>query len=333
MTRPTRRAGFTLIELLIVAAIFGTLFGMVVAMSRPSISPKVQVRQAAQAIASVLLQTQSRALGNPSGAGVILVPATDASSTSLAAVDMRPPIVGVCTSGMPPTDLAATSAAVEIMPTNEDPAALADGYKIRFEERPGQPATAWMAFASTGNVPPGPPPRAIAVVSFRTSGGQTTQNTIWPRPLPGQTLDVAVARYPSQGPKVLELLRNTAIDLRYSGSGDDPATTWGGLAAKGSIALSFDAFGGLDSLMQQVLTPAARTVQPLHPTSPVYLLVAKGEDVAADTALASQDSVWVAVDPQTGRIGVAPNVAQGAKDAPALRAAREKARALVAIGK
>jgi prepilin-type N-terminal cleavage/methylation domain-containing protein len=314
----TRRSAFTLIELLIVAAIFAMLFGMVLAVSRPSMSG--QVKQAAQSIAGVLLQQQSRALGSPSGAGVILLPATGTAATVLAAADMRPAITGSCTSGMPPADLAATSAAISITPTNAEAADLDDGYKIRFEERPGQPPTAWMAFASN-------------VVSFRAAGGQTTQNTIWPRPLPGGTLDVAIARYPGQGAKLLELPRNTAIDLRYSGTGDDPGTTWGGLADKGAIALTFDTVGGLDALMQQVLTPGARTAQPLHPLSPVYLLVARGEDVAADKSLSSEYSVWVAVHPQTGRVSVAANVPQSATDAAALRAARAKARALVAIGK
>ena len=314
----TRRAAFTLIELLIVAAIFGMLFGMVLAISRPS--NVGQVRQAAQSIAGVLLQVQSRALGNPSGAGVILVPATGGAAAALAAADMRPLISGVCSSGMPPADLSVTSAAVSISPTNADATDLADGYKIRFEERPGQPPTAWMAFASS-------------VVSFRAGSGQTLQNTIWPKPLAGGMLDVTIARYPGQGEKLLDLPRNTAIDLRYSGTGDDPATTWGGLAAKGAIALTFDAVGGVDALMQQVLTPASRTVQPSHPTSPVYLLVAKGDDVVADKALASETAFWVVVHPQTGRVSVASNVPQTAKDATALWAARAKARALVAIGK
>jgi predicted exporter len=85
--------------------------------------------------------------------------------------------------------------------------------------------------------------------------------------------------------------------------------------------------------MQQVLSPASRVSQPLHPVSPVYLLVASQNDAENDTALANDASVWVVVQPQTGRVAVSSNVAQSDKDANALRAARAKARQAIAVGK
>jgi hypothetical protein len=49
--------------------------------------------------------------------------------------------------------------------------------------------------------------------------------------------------------------------------------------------------------------------------------------------LATDKSLWVVVHPQTGRVSVSSNVAQSAKDAAALRAARAKAREGIAVGK
>ena len=323
----TRRAGFTLVELLVVAGIFAMLFGLVLTGGKPSTSG--QVRQAAQSIASVLLATQSKALGSPSGAGVILDPAAASLATTVSAADMLPMIVGSCTNGMPPGNLAATTTTVSIQPDNADPADLVNGYKIRFQGRDAQgvqPPTAWMSFASN-------------VVGFRSSNGQSggiKGNTIWPKPLAGVSLSVWVARYPNEGETLYELPKTVGVDLRYSGVGDGGTfdANWSNLSNRGAIAVTFDSVGEVDAVMQQVLSPAAsRTVQPLHPASPVYLLVATRTDIEYDTALGTDKSLWVVVHPQTGRVSVSSNVAQAAKDAAALRAARAKAREGVAVGK
>lgn len=319
-----RRAGFTLVELLVVAGIFAMLFGLVLTGGKPSTSG--QVRQAAQSIASVLLATQSKALGNPSGAGVILDPSAAPMVTTVSAADMLPMITGACTNGMPPSNLAAATATVGIQPDNADAADLVNGYKIRFQERDGpgvQPPTAWMSFASND-------------VGFRTGNGQRPQNTIWPKPVAGGSFSVWVARYPNEGETLYELPRTVGIDLRYSGVGDGGTfdANWSNLSNRGAIAVTFDSVGEVDALMQQVLSPAAsRTVQPLHPTSPVYLLVATRTDIEYDAALGTDKSLWVVVHPQTGRVSVSSNVAQTAKDAAALRAARAKAREGIAVGK
>ena len=319
----SRRAAFTLVELLVVAGIFAMLFGLVLSGGRPSSAG--QIRQAAQSIASVLLATQSRSLGNPAGAGVVLDPAVAGSPAvyTVSAADMLPLITGSCTSGMPPSNMGASSTSVSIEPDNADAADLARGYKIRFQERDArgvQPPTAWMSFASN-------------VVTFRTGNGQGPQNTNWPKPVAGGSFSVFIARYPNEAATAYELPKQVAIDLRYSGVGDGTTfdTDWSNLSGKGAIAITFDSVGEIDALMQNVLgTP---TVQPTHPVSPIYLLVASRDDVTAGTALASDRSAWVVVHPQTGRVSVSSNVPQVATDATALRAARAKAREGIAIGK
>lgn len=323
------RRGFTLVELLVVAGIFAMLFAMVLNGARPSASG--QVRQAAQQIASVLLSVQSKALGNPAGAGVVFEPSTTASGsasvTTVSAAATLPWIVG---SGSL-TVLTATTARITVTPDNADQADVAHGYKVQFfESAPAaQPATAWFAFTAVTSGTSG-------TASFRADAGQTAANTIWPQPVAGGALESRIARYPGVAEALYQLPKGVAVDLRYSGVGDDPATVWGGLAGKGAIGLTFDSIGGVDVLMQQVLAAATDRIagrEPVHPVSPVYLLVATQADVDADTALASERSMWVAVHPQTGRVSVAANVAQTAKDATALRAARAKARAQTMIGK
>lgn len=318
-----RRPAFTLTELLVTSAIMIALFGLVLAGARPSRS--AQVRQAAQSIVSVLLATQSKALGSPAGAGVVLDPSSGSLVTTIAAADVLPMITGSCTSGMPPATLSGTTTTVNIQPDNADTADLANGYKIRFQEKDAagvQSPTAWMRFDANA-------------VSFRVSNGQTPANTIWPKPVAGGVFSVWIARYPNEGETLYQFPKAAAIDLRYSGVGDGGTfdAQWSNLSNKGGIGLLFDTVGEIDVVMQQVLTPASRVNQPLHPVSPVYLLVASQSDVENDAALANDASLWVVVHPQTGRVAVSSNVAQAGRDANALRAARSKAREAIAVGK
>jgi prepilin-type N-terminal cleavage/methylation domain-containing protein len=328
----SRRRGFTLVELLVVAGIFAMLFGLVLSGSRPSTNN--QVRQAAQSLASVLLAAQSRALGNPAGAGVMLDPAGSflpgTAVATVSAADMLPMITGICTgTTFPPSNLSDTFATVGIQPDNADPADLANGYKIRFQQRDVagvQSLSPWMAYAT-------------GTVSFRVGNGQTggtNGNTIWPRPLAGGVFSVWVARYPNKAESLYEMPKGAAIDLRYSGVGDGGmfGAAWSQLDGKGAIALVFDSLGEVDVLMQQVLGAAAsRPQQPLVPVSPLYLLVASRTDIEDDRALATARSLWVVVHPQTGRVSVSSNVPQSSVNATTLRAARAGARQGLAIGK
>ena len=139
-----------------------------------------------------------------------------------------------------------------------------------------------------------------------------------------------MACYPAKGPLAASFPKSVGIDLRYSGTGDDPATAWGGLASKGDLAVSFDSVGTLDALMRGLGGSSAASRQPVEP---VYFLVAARADIEGDTALSSDRSLWVAIQPQTGRVTTSANVAQSGKDRTAVRAARANARAALATGK
>ena len=310
-----RRAAFTLIELLVVAGIFATLFGLVLAGVRPGAAG--EVRRAAQSIVSAILAAQSRAIGNPAGAGLIFEP----DGAAVSAADMLPLITGSCTSGMPPADRSAATASVTITPSNAGAGELASGYRIQFgRSAPGQAAAPWMGFSGG------------STVSLRSANGQNSQNTIWPEPGPGG-LPVVIARYPAKGEMLVDLTKTVALDLRFSGIGDGASfdATWSDLSNKGPIGLTFDSVGGVDAVMQQLLGAGTATVT--HPLSPVYLLVAPRKEVESGTALASQQALWVVIHPQTGRVSVSSNVPQTDTGKDALRDARAKARAQAVIGK
>lgn len=313
----TPRHGFTLVELLVVASIMAVLFGLVLVGARPN--PGAVLQRAAQQFASVLLATQSRAIGRPEGAAVILVGA-GVSSAEVLAGD-RPTLVrGTVASGLPPVNPSVTSTAATLTPTNGGD--LSKGYRIRFHGNPQGtgpvlPPSPWFAFD---------PPQTVRL---RTDDGQAPGNTSWPA-AGGGPLHFSLICYPARGSKLMDFPAKIGIDLRYSGTGDDPATTWGGLANANDIGLSFDTVGTVDALMRGLGGASPRVRQPVEP---VYFLVATREDIDKDRALAAEQSLWVAVHPLTGRVTVSSNVPQAGKDRVAVRAARASARAAAVIGK
>ncbi|NBW87548.1 MAG: hypothetical protein EBR23_12185, partial [Planctomycetia bacterium] len=314
----------TLVELLVVASIFAMLFGMIALGSRPN--PRGQVRLAAQQLASLLLATQTRALGSNAGAGLLFEPSGMGGRQCVTVYNANlPPYLEGTATGMPPATLSATTATVTVTPTTGTAADLQNGYRIQFSKKGQntQPAGAWMGFMPS------------STVTLRTLDGQTASNTIWPKPVGGGNMDVRVACYPTAGSTALSLPKGAAIDLQYSG-GDNPNNAWGNLANKGFIGLVYDALGGLDTLMQQVTsTPALRTIQPCQPTGPFYLFVVSQAELNNLTAstLASDQSLWVVVHPQTGRVTVSSNLPQTTASATTINAARKNARNGVPIGK
>jgi len=312
-------SGFTIVELLVVTSIMAVLFGLILAGVRPRAG--AEIRQAAQQFASVLLAAQSRGIGEPNGAAVVLELDTSPESggmrcTSVFTGMRRPFVVGTVDEGMPPDNPAAPIASVTITPTNGGD--LQHGYRVQFFGGVGAlPPSAWYAFQ-----PPG-------TVSLRTADSQSSYNTVWPRQPEGQ-LEARVACYPAKNGRLLGLPKQVGIDLRYSGIGDDPTAAWGGLAAQGDIAISFDSAGMVEALMRGVGTTAAAARRPVEP---VYLLCASRSDIAANRSLANNQSIWVAIQPQTGRVTVSSNVGQPATNQSAVRAARANARAALAVGR
>ncbi|MBM4012558.1 MAG: hypothetical protein FJ286_14470 [Planctomycetes bacterium] len=364
MTPPPRRpSAFTLIELLVVASIMLLMFGLVLSGARPS--PRGQIRQAAQSLASLLMSAQSQGLGNAAGAGLVLQSGTVAGlpatmATTIAAAALPPFLTGTTGPGFPPSNPRVSNAAVTLFPLNGDADEVQHGYKIRFggavatgNAYPFQPPTAWMSLAAPAV---GGGSSCTAMVRLRygvaTSGNNAGSNVaaVWPEPTKNAAggnnpLDFQIARYPVIADTLLDMPKTAAVDLRYSGIGEDVTTVWnqaswlssgaavsgwGTLAGKGSIAIVFDSVGGVDAVMQNIEGPSLlRSQPPIDPVEPIYILVtARSEiDEASFSALSSPQAMWVAIHPQTGRVTTAPNVPQTGTDAVALRAARAKARA------
>ena len=192
------------------------------------------------------------------------------------------------------------------------------------------PPTAWLAY-SPGSATSG-------TVSFRATLGQTTANTVWPRPIVRGAFTASLAEYPVKSTAVVPLEQGSAVDLRFSGIGDDRSTTYGRLDGKGSIAVVFDRIGRVAEVIQRVPEPGATasgtSAQPAIPVGTIYFLVAPRDLIASGSnSLASDQATWVALSAQTGRIFIAENVVQSGTDMTALRAARAKARQGIGIGK
>lgn len=335
MTAPAGRKGFTLVELLVVTGLLVSLFALVAGgLGRPAVG--TVVRRASQDLASRLLSAQSRALGKPEGSALIVTPDStnprlgvvilDAAAQPLIAVDAdKLPPPAPSEAAMPPTDAALPYAPL-YLGAGADPEVRESAYKVRFSPEVGGPITCdqspWFAYAS-------------GTVTFRTAAGQTVGNTVWPK-TKAQARRAIVARYPIAGLPGPPIAKEVAIDLRHSGVGEDPAAPhgYGRFEGLASIAVAYEQVGRVGEIMRRVLEAATRSVtdQPIAPNAPIYFLFAPRSDILEGrNTLANAQSVWVAVNPHTGRVTVAENVPQSAEDKNALTAARQKAREGTAI--
>ena len=298
MTAPSSRRGFTLVELLVVTGLLAGFFGLLVAGLRPS--PNSQVRQLSQTLSSAILASQTRALGNEAGAALILdVTSGNVYSNAVFNADVPPFVAGSVTSGVPPATLSVTATTATISPTNADAADLVFGYRIRFSgTNPYTPPTSWMGFSSLGTALSG-------TVRFRTAANQTTYNTVWPTIPSGGSLQFQIARYPVKSTSALDTTKLAGLDLRYSGIGNTVTAPYGTLANQGSIGITLDRTGRLDTVILYGQSP----VDPVNPTAPLYLLIATISDIEANASLQSQTSRWLAIAPITGRVSIAANVA------------------------
>lgn len=299
------RTAFTLVELLVVASLMAMLFGLVLSVGRGGGGAKSGARRAAQEFASMLLAAQSRALGKPEGAAVIVE--AEGGQPRLGTVlhegvGLPPVVVGVNENGQ----------------LQQSPQ-LAEGYKLRFRMAAGDGFATVSPWLSLRN----------SQAQRRESVGQTPANTI---AAPPAADEAEVVRYPVMGPKPVKLSNQVAIDLQHSGVGDLPTASHGHGRFQGQspVAVVFDQTGRVAEVIQQVGTAGGPPVDPIVPSEIIYFLFADREAITQNTSLSSDKTYWVAVNPQTGRINVSSNEPVSGGD---LVTARSKARRAIAIGK
>lgn len=303
------RSGFTLVELLVVAALLAMLFGLILTAGRGG-SGKSGARRAAQELASMLLAAQSRALGKPEGAAVIVVADAANSRQGTAAhegIGLPPIIRQLNGNGRLPAD-----------------AQVLSSYKARLRKSPGADASSAVSIVSPWFGVRG------GELQRRQSAGQNERNTLLDPP--GPNLEAVVVRFPVMGPKPVTFGGQIAIDLRHSGVGDDPAATHGhGRFENGSpVAVVFEQSGRVGEVILGSGNQGGATTDPIQPSETIYFLLTEKDAIDGNQSLRSAKSYWVAVNPQTGRINVSANEPTETDD---LILARLKARRDVAVGK
>jgi type II secretory pathway pseudopilin PulG len=316
--------GFTLVELLVVAGLMAGMLGLVLATSRPD--PGVQLRRFSQSVSSSILATQTRALGNESGAALVIAAPSgiSAAASELFFADIPPAITGSISALPNIPIISGTAGVLTLSPDNAD--SVENGYRIRFLNAASvtTPRTPWFRFSASGTATG----TVTGTASFDAAVSQTARNTIWPM-TSGSSMAFQLGMFPRASTPAFPVIKQAGIDLRYSGVGDDPASTFGKLEGTTPICICFDRTGRLDCLIGSL--PSQPQV-PFTPTSPLYLLLASLVDIEADRALQSEASRWLVITPGTGRTSLAKNLPQTGGTPADVKAARLHARAGVGTG-
>jgi prepilin-type N-terminal cleavage/methylation domain-containing protein len=287
MKHAIKQRGFTLIELLVVVAIMGVFMGLVAISNRPS--RKTQLRQAAQSVASLVIATQSNALESDVGSALWISEdgIYDANPQQNERLNPDPENV-VCASSHPDTQKPYCQLQ------------YANGMAIPFPEHACR-----VRFISTSSStqPPSPWFDVDVNLSYAMFGSsQTSVNTIWPArfysdpnaPQCAAEFDLSPLKtgLAYQWPKLAK------IDRRYSGIG-----SMGSLPADAVVV--FDRSGKIEAYF----TGMSGSASSVPAMATLYLCVAHAPDVDGGAAtLASEDTVWVAIEPNTGRASLGWNV-------------------------
>lgn len=292
------RRGMTLVELLVVVGLLAGFMALVIAGVRNG--QPAPVRRGAEQLAAALTSAQARSLGGPEGAGTIV---TLVSGSTAVYDAVMQPLIEATVTGVPPSDPSLTSVLGSFTLTNAENVSRAYKILLTGTGGPGVGSTTWMAFSPSGPL--------SGNVSFRAGTGQTTENTVWPKTLVGGTLSALLGQCPSKGSATVSFGEGAVIDTRFSGTMDSinfNNQAW--------ITVVFDRVGRVGEVLtcgQDPDDPAVTTssIGIGLPVSTIYLLVARKADVdAGNNTLASDESLWVAIAPQTGRVTVADVVPQ-----------------------
>jgi prepilin-type N-terminal cleavage/methylation domain-containing protein len=329
MTAAPSRKGFTLVELLVVTGLLASLLSLVIVAMRPT--EDSQIRQTANALASAIMQTQTKAVAQANGSALTFpMVSSTAGVTAASFADLDPAIIAATdqafgfgpSQGMPPTNLTSTGTFTTIrFLTPQNAETVRSGYQIRFREGPA--FGPWFSFVPTGDL--------VGQVFMRSNLGQTPATTLWPAgPTPASPIDCEIARSPRSSQQAAAFPKIVAIDPRYSSVGDDLNAdvvasgisplwssplllqdSFASIAARNGsplqLSLQFERTGGLSTVIPVAATPAVPPT-PVRPTVPVYFLVATVSDIVGGKSLLSPTSTWVAISPLTGRVTVGKNV-------------------------
>lgn len=273
MKHAIKQRGFTLIELLVVVAIMGVFMGLVAISNRPS--RKTQLRQAAQSVASLVIATQSNALESDVGSALWI--SDDGIYDANPQQNDRLTLASV--SNVQATTCQLNGLTVPV-----------DACRVRFVSNTSdtQPPSPW--FNINGQV-----------ASFQTPA-QTQYNTIWPprfysNPVAPQC-DAEFDLEPLRAGLAYQWPKLAKIDWRYSGVGST------GLLPADAVVV-FERGGKIETYF----TGMSSSVSSMPAMSTIYLCIAYAPDVEALAAtLASEDTVWVAIEPNTGRASLGWNV-------------------------
>jgi prepilin-type N-terminal cleavage/methylation domain-containing protein len=286
MKHAIKHRGFTLIELLVVVAIMGMLMGLVAISNRPS--RKTQLRQAAQSVASLIIATQSNALGSDVGSALWISDdgIYDANPQQNKWLNPDPEKV-VCASSHPDTQ----KPYCQLQYASGSPIPFPEhACRVRFISRSSstQPPSPWFDVDVNSSC-------------AMFSSSQTSYNTIWPaRFYSDPTAPQCNAEFdlsPLKTGLAYQWPKLAKIDWRYSGIGSTaslPADTAIAFDGGGKIISYFAAMTGFTAM------PGSPTYVPA--IAPLYLCIAYEPDVRElEATLDSEDTVWVAINPNTGR--------------------------------
>lgn len=323
MNGRVHQSGFTLVELLIVTGLMGALLGLILVGLRAN--EDVQIRQAANTLASAIRQAQTVAMNNPQGAALVIgVANTGAPTTSIWQGDILPTILG---SGIFSLSAPATSGSLAVVSIlNAD---SYSGYQIRFSTfGVSGPWGPWLAFSGTSTFP---------TASLQRELGQTTTTAVLPS---SGLLSFEIAQRPTKS-QAITLPKLAVIDTRWSSIGNDvdrnasfisAAASTGilaissttspyrnsllslsrGVAGAADIVLAFDRTGCLVSVVAlPTVGMPTQSYAPFKPTAPIYFLVTGAlAGASASSALdivQSPNAIWVAIDPATGAVQTGKN--------------------------